>query len=448
MITVTEYAELQSYQKTIATENAVDVATASRRAYISQETLDWIIDKYQATHTAEIDQVPILDEVRRNSFKLGAYVGYIQSPFNEEQIQILPKIELGESHIEKSKQILKKMLSEVYDIRPKEISEANLDPSDLPLHEWIIQHFLEELEQLIHHGLKRDYELVQNGQTYLKGRLLAQKQINQGIGKDHIFAIEYDEFLFNGIENQLIKTTLDYALEITKNDHSITIGHDFAELMYDIPMCHDPAERFGQWREGKLFSHYEDIKPWCELLLLNINPSFQYGERRGISLLFSMPQLFEKYVAKKLQAQLKTGYRLQIQPSRQTLVSHTPKSEKQQTGDHLKQQNWFVLAPDLAIYKGNVCQVILDTKWKFINQENANSRDKYGICQADLYQMHAYGNKYLGNKGKLILIYPKHQKLADHLPQFNYSEELSLLVLPFDLEVGLLVGQEHLEAMI
>lgn len=435
-----EYAELQSYQKTVVTENVVETFTASRRAYISQETLDWIVDKYQASQIQETGQLPILDEVRRNSFKLGAYVGYIQSPFNDEQIQILPKIELDDSHTNKSKKILKKMLSEVYDIRPKEIGEADLEESDLPLHEWIIQRFLEELEQLIHHGLKRDYQLVQDEQPYLKGRLLVQKQINQGVGKDHLFAIEYDEFLFDGIENRLIKTALNYVVEMTCNDHSIVIGHDFAELMHSISMCQDPVESLGQWREGKLFSQYEDIKPWCELILLNINPSFQYGERRGISLLFSMPQLFEKYVAKKLQAQLKPGHRLQIQPIRQTLVTHKPKNDAM--------QNWFGLEPDLAIYKRSECQAILDTKWKFIHQEKANSTEKYGISQADLYQMHAYGNKYLDQKGQLILIYPKHQKLTDHLPQFNYSDELSLFVLPFDLETGAMVGQELVEAMI
>lgn len=433
MITVTEYAELQSYKKTVVTENKADTSIASRRAYISQETLDWIVDKYQAPHSEEEGQVPVLDEVRRNSFKLGAYVGYIQSPFNDEQIQILPKIELANSQIKKSKKILKNMLSEVYDIRPKEISEADLEQTDLPLHEWIIQRFLEELEQLLHHGLKRDYELVQDEQPYLKGRLLVQQQINKGVGKDHLFAIEYDEFLFNGIENRLIKTALIYALEMTRNDHSIAIGHDFTELMHVIPTCHDPVESLVQWREGKLFSQYEDIKPWCELILLNINPSFQYGERRGMSLLFSMPQLFEKYVAKKLQAQLKPGHRLQIQPSRQTLVSHIPKNSSL--------QNWFALEPDLAIYKGSKCEVILDTKWKFIHQEKANSSEKYRISQADLYQMHAYGHKYLAQKGQLILIYPKHQKFTEQLPQFNYSDDLVLYVVPFDLEKGLLVGK-------
>lgn len=442
MITVTEYAELQSYKKTVLTENKEDTPIASRRAYISQETLDWIIDKYQTPRSEEKDQVPVLDEVRRNSFKLGAYVGYIQSPYNDEQIQILPKIELVDSQIEKSKTILKNMLSEVYDIRPKEISEADLEQTDLPLHEWIIQRFLEELQQLIHHGLKRDYELVQDEQPYLKGRLLVQQQINHGLGKDHLFAIEYDEFLFNGVENRLIKTALIYALEMTRNEHSIAIGHDSAELMHEIPTCHDPIESLGQWREGKLFSQYEDIKRWCELLLLNINPSFQNGERRGMSLLFSMPQLFENYVAKKLQTQLKPGHKLQIQPSRRTLVNHTPINGKL--------QNWFALEPDLAIYKGSKCQVILDTKWKLINQgkDKANSTEKYGISQADLYQMHAYGHKYLAQKSQLILIYPKHQKLTEHLPQFNYSDDLILYVVPFDLEKGLLIGQELVEAMI
>lgn len=438
MITVTEYAELQSYRKTVAQEASESIA--NRSAYISQETLDWIVDQHQNTDTEETEQLPIFNELKRNSFKLGAYVGYIQSPFNDEQIQILPKIELGESRIEQSQKILKNMLSEVYDIRPKEVSEADLDHSDLPLHEWIIQRFLEELQQLIHHGLKRDYELVQDEQTYLKGRLLVQKQINQGIGKDHIFAIEYDEFLFNGIENRLIKTALNFVLEMTKNEDTIVLGHEFSELMSDIPVYNDPENHLELWREGKLFSQYDEIRPWCELILLNINPSFQYGERRGISLLFSMPQLFEKYVAKKLKTQLKPGYRLWIQPRRQTLVSHLLHSGTL--------QNWFVMEPDLAIYKGAECQTILDTKWKLINQDRANSSEKYGISQADLYQMYAYGNKYLKSKGQLILIYPAHQKLSRSLPQFNYSNELTLFVLPFDLERELLLDQQVVEVMI
>lgn len=161
-----------------------------------------------------------------------------------------------------------------------------------------------------------------------------------------------------------------------------------------------------------------------------------------------MPQLFEKYVAKTLQKQLKPGHRLQIQPSRQTLVSHTLKSETQKTSDHLKQQNWFGLEPDLAIYKGTECQVVLDTKWKFINQEKANSKDKYGISQADLYQMFAYGQKYLEGRGKIVLIYPMHQKLNEHLPVFDFSDELTLYVIPFDLKEGKLIEQSLIEELI
>lgn len=57
------------------------------------------------------------------------------------------------------------------------------------------------------------------------------------------------------------------------------------------------------------------------------------------------------------------------------------------------------MEPDLAIYKGPECQIILDPKWKLFNQDKANSSDKYGISQVDLYQIYAYGNKYLKSKG-------------------------------------------------
>jgi len=48
---------------------------------------------------------------------------------------------------------------------------------------------------------------------------------------------------------------------------------------------------------------------------------------------------------------------------------------------------------------------VLDTKWKRLD---ASDREhKYGLSQADFYQLFAYGQKYLGGKGEMALIYPK-----------------------------------------
>ncbi|WP_457969052.1 McrC family protein [Acinetobacter calcoaceticus] len=427
MITVTEYAELQSYDLT--------AISGIKKRYVSQGTLDWLIENYQNWIPEDSDAEPILTDFRKNSFRLGAYVGYIQSPYNDEQIQIYPKIDIGDGSITESRLILKKMLSVVYDLNAKELSEAELDHQELPLHEWIISRFLKELEDLLHIGLKRDYELVQDEQCFIKGRLLACKQMRRGPGQEAIFDLEYDEFLFNGIENQLIKTALNYVLELTRNEQSLLMAFDFSVLLESISESMNPIDDLNKWREDRLLSHYIRIKPWCEIILSSISPSFQEGSHKGISLLFSMPHLYEKYVAKLLK--IKPGLRLHIQTSQRTLIQHQPIKERD--------QRWFRLEPDLAIKDGCEFKVILDTKWKLINQLQTSSRDKYGINQADLYQMFAYGHKYLDGRGKLVLIYPMHQKFNEILPVFKFSDELILYAIPFDLKKGKLVEQNFIE---
>lgn len=148
-----------------------------------------------------------------------------------------------------------------------------------------------------------------------------------------------------------------------------------------------------------------------------------------------MPHLYEKYVAKLLK--IKPGLRLHIQTSQRTLIQHQPIKERDQC--------WFRLEPDLAIKDGCEFKVILDTKWKLINQLQTSSRDKYGINQADLYQMFAYGHKYLDGRGKLVLIYPMHQKFNKILPVFKFSDELILYAIPFDLKKGKLVEKNFIE---
>ncbi|WP_419819735.1 5-methylcytosine restriction system specificity protein McrC [Acinetobacter sp.] len=89
-----------------------------------------------------------------------------------------------------------------------------------------------------------------------------------------------------------------------------------------------------------------------------------------------------------------------------------------------------------------------DPPLKFINESKKTSQDKYGISQADLYQMFSYGQKYLEGCGKIVLIYPMHSKLNAHLPVFNFSEELKLYVLPFDLKNGSLAEQYLVEELL
>ena len=49
---------------------------------------------------------------------------------------------------------------------------------------------------------------------------------------------------------------------------------------------------------------------------------------------------------------------------------------------------------------------VLDTKWKRIDQSLNNAREKFGLSQADFYQLLAYGERYMRGVGEMLLVYP------------------------------------------
>jgi 5-methylcytosine-specific restriction enzyme subunit McrC len=158
-----------------------------------------------------------------------------------------------------------------------------------------------------------------------------------------------------------------------------------------------------------------------KLILFGLNPLTQQGENQVISMLFPMETVFEAYVAAKLPLQLH-GWKVSTQATGRALVD-----------DHLNRR-MFSLRPDLSFKKAQT-RVIGDTKWKLINQ--ANRSDKYGISQADIYQLFGYTKKYLDEQvqKEVLLIYPASDTFTKPLKPFWYREHDEVLhVVPYDLD--------------
>ena len=97
------------------------------------------------------------------------------------------------------------------------------------------------------------------------------------------------------------------------------------------------------------------------------------------------------------------------------------------------------------MHRGDIRQV-LDTKWKLLDSQVANGKDKYGLSQQDFYQMYAYGQKYQAGRGDMMLIYPRHTKFTDPLPCFYFDENFRLWAVPFCIEHDQLATGEWSEA--
>ena len=422
MIQVREYALLTSDN---AQPASMDLGI------VSEATFSWLEQlQQQWSGTSQI-----LSREGRRFLRLGSYVGYLQSPTGE-SIEILPKTTLVvPAEIVPLRQLLRRMLSASFGITPREASQAVLQRSDQPLHEWIISEFLRHLADLVRKGLRFDYHLIEDEHSaFIRGQLDVSAQMRMPPGRGTQFHVRYAEFSPQRIENRLLRTALDWTLKMTRQGQSWRQANSLSHQLDGIvPISGCTTQSMRQWSDGKYLFGYRAIKPWCQLILEQMNPDFQYGSHQGISLLFPMEKLYEGWVGYGLAGALHHDYQLIEQTKSQCLLEHVPVGEK-------SSQRWFMLKPDFLITGGQT--VVMDAKWKLLDSRADDGLRKYEISQPDLYQMFAYGQKYLHGKGNMMLIYPRHQYFDTPLPVFRFDEDLSLWCVPFDLESGGLVKGE------
>lgn len=421
MIQVREYALLTSDRTRKA---SLDVGI------VSSATLDWLLDLQQRWR----GDTDLLELQSRHSIKLGSYVGYLQSPGGE-CIEVLPKTQQEiPNHItmERSRSLLKAMLLVSLHLKPREADEAALQRMRTPLHEWIIAEYLMELRKLVRRGLRFDYQQVEEENRFIRGQLDQTRQSRQTPGRAAWFHLRHDIYTPNRIENRLLRTALDYVLKVTRSADSWRLANELAHQLSSIEPCSQPLLDLPHWQMSKFMQPYNAVKPWCELILEKLNPNFQKGLHKGIALLFPMEKLFEEYVGHCLKGALTSDSKLKKQAQSEYLLRHMPFSSS-------LEQRWFQLKPDLMILN-RFSPAILDTKWKLLDGNAATSAGKYGISQSDLYQLFAYGHKYLKGKGHMMLIYPKHCGFEQSLPSFSYDDGLHLWAVPFDCDAKELVG--------
>jgi len=352
------------------------------------------------------------------------YVGVITTPCGC-QIEVLPKIYAGNSTIkgelELGREKLYTMLCRVGSLPFKTFHHASLKLFEKPLPDVLIHQFLMDTKKLIKQGIRNDYVAFREEAPFLRGKLQLAAQVRQPVARQHLFQIEHDEFLPDRAENRLIHSALIAVSKYSKTNSNKRLANELLFMFDEIPVSRNKKMDFSKWQlKDRPMVHYRPLKRWCELVLNQQSPFSLAGDSSGLSFLFPMNVLFEKYVAVVLRKQLKEGYELEEQVASKNLV--------EKFGEFGKQK--FRLKPDLVIKRAKDISSVLDTKWKRVDEND--EAGKYGVSQSDMYQMFAYGKKYLNDgKGSLFLIYPESEKFQVALPVFSFEEGLNLWVVPF-----------------
>lgn len=358
----------------------------------------------------------------RRSVQVTSFVGVIRAP-DGYQIEVLPKVgkAIGGGDKE-ARQLLIEMLRCLGGFRHIQTDSAKLAAARMPLLEVFIGEFLRSVEHIVKRGLRSDYTSRQDNLFALRGKLLVSQHLHQNLCRADRFFTEHDEFSTNRPENRLLHSALRCALLLSASQANQQLARELCFVFADVPPSNQFEQDFQRVRLDRGMGHYADALAWARLILEDESPLTGTGRNRAPSLLFPMEAVFEAFVAKHLARQLVQPFTLKTQARSFSFVRH-------------QGQNWFRLKPDLLVRESVSDKLVLDTKWKLIDGTRANGTDKYGLAQADFYQLHAYGHSYLDGAGDVVLIYPKTDAFSKPLDVFDFPKAtgLRLWVLPFCL---------------
>ena len=359
------------------------------------------------------------------------FVGVLEVPSGR-QIEILPKIGGSPG---KARETLLRMLRVTRDIPAQPAYAASLQPLDLPIVDLFANEFLEAINHLIKRGIVSGYTRQRQNEGFLKGRLLLNLQFRHNLTRADRFYTEYDQFRIDRAENRLIRSALDIVAGLSRSSVNQRLCRELRFAFDDVPRSKDVHEDLGLCVKDRSLAHYSAGLMWARLILLRLTPLGRQGKARVRALLFPMERVFESYVGAGLRKHFKAPFSVREQVSRKCLVSHDG-------GDY------FELRPDFLVEEAKNPRFVMDAKWKILDSVSGSKGKKYGISQADLYQLYAYGHKYLDNNGEkvLCLIYPMTESFSEPLAPFDYELGHRLLVLPFNLDECRLMGVDQLAA--
>lgn len=364
----------------------------------------------------------------RRHIRVKNYVGVIETKQGV-VLEILPKIykDNNETSEEQAKQILINFLKTLKNSPFISLNTAHLDEiKKFPILEIFITVYINELSNLVNHELRGDYQLVEENNNFVKGKILITTNIKKNFFRKERFYCSFHEFSNNIPPNKIIKSTLKHLFTVTTSSQNKNKIIKLLDYFQHIDFSSSLDSDLNYSRVNLRFlNRYKNLLLWSEVYLKNKSFTSFYGKSVNQAILFPMEKLFESYISFLIKKYC-NGLSIATQDKKYSLVG-----QKRDLNDSSYSRHLFKLKPDIVI---NQDLLIIDTKWKLLNVE----ANKYDLQESDLYQMNAYGRRYqsgnlINRPPRLGLIYPRNPNFNQDLMQMRYGVDLYLNVASFNL---------------
>jgi len=341
-------------------------------------------------HLESINEEHRFLEINRTYIKPLGFVGVVKA--GNITLEIFPKLFLDGHSLEHKKIVagnLLKMLSMTNRLSIKESDFAALDLSDLDLFEVFIQLFARKLSTLIHATKVREYKKQQQELRFIRGRIDVLHYANPA--RLHIIPCQYHELSADTMINRTLKYSCHLMARTSHNFETIRLLRSIVNSLDQVEAEPVRVVDIDCIVFNRLNRMYEPFIRFCRIFLSHSTLTLQASEVESFTLMIPMNTLFEEFIAEVLQSEPRYFFHCNPQIEPQKYIGNLA------TNEHAK--GVFKLLPDIVVSQ-NASILVIDTKYKILDEEDR----RFGVSQADMYQMYAYVTKLRATAG--VLLYP------------------------------------------
>ncbi|MCL6603993.1 MAG: McrC family protein [Paenibacillus sp.] len=259
------------------------------------------------------------------------------------------------------------------------------------LMELLVRYFIDQLEQLWHKGLFKDYVTEEDNLKQFRGSpdLLQNMRVNYGL-PSRIYC-RYDELVTNTPENQVILLALEVASKFRLNQATCQKVNRYRSEFKMLCEAHQGND-WPIFHYNRLNQHYEPVHVLARYIVeqLAVNDIYQTSRSSFFSMMIDMNQLFEDFVGTYLKRYLPNKYKVESQRRITDAI---------QVGG----SSYRHMIPDLLVQDTTTKQIrVLDVKYKNYGAKNVEN--------ADLYQLAFYAqyfNREHQSPHHSVIVYPR-----------------------------------------
>lgn len=381
--------------------------------------------------------IPTIREGKR-CIKATQYVGVFR--VGTQTIQVLPKMfrdEAGE-RVEQATQNLLYLLEYTGQSLIRRAPLAALSRKRLDWFEVLTYLFASNLREEWQRGAFRAYERIEDFSSVLKGKWRFTEQFRRPEQK-HRFAVAYDEFTADHFFNRILRFVVERLWQLTRNSTNRQLLGELRQWMNEITVLPRlSAQEVTAVSITRLNQRFEPLLNLARLFLDQGSLHCSIGDLQTFAFVFDMNKLFEAFVIHfirrhRQQVLPRSLQDCELLPQARGAIHHLAK---------YRERPIFRLQPDLAFRLDSTFPLLLDAKYKHLNDRDR----KLGVTESDFYQMTAYGHRY--DCPSVVLLYPQTAALSQPLREVfqiqnsNTSVQVATIDLRQDLrQVNHLIQQ-------